>query len=99
MIERLKERTGGQSSCVQMFLCKISPVIAAVQQSSAEAISGLVENSLEDTRLETEIFYRFGLNIFIAATYWWIWSNNSFLTQNNLSRTAEIVKINIRLAN
>ena len=54
MIKRLEEKTGGQSSCVQMFLCKISPVIAVVQQSSAEAISGMVDNSLEDTRFETE---------------------------------------------
>ena len=54
MIERLKERTGGKSSCVQMFLCKISPVISVVQHSSAEAISGMVDNSLEDTRLEIQ---------------------------------------------
>ena len=50
MIERLKERAGGESSCVQMFLCKISPVIAVVQKSSAEAISGMVVNTLEQTR-------------------------------------------------
>ena len=50
MIERLKEKTGGRSSCVQMFLCKISPVITVVQQSSAEAISGMMDNSLENTR-------------------------------------------------
>ena len=60
MIERLQERTGGQSSCVQMFLCKISPVISVVQRSSAEAISGMMVNSLEDTRSETGNMYFLG---------------------------------------
>ena len=57
MIERLQERTGGQSSCVQMFLCKISPVISVVQRSSAEAISGMMVNSLEDTRSDREYVF------------------------------------------
>ena len=49
MIERLEEVTGERTSCIQMFLCKMSPVIAAVQQSSATALSEMFGNSLEQT--------------------------------------------------
>ena len=48
---------------------------------------------------ENIIVLWFHFNIFITATCWWIWSNNNFLTQIDLRRTAEIVKINIRVAN
>ena len=101
MIEQLKDKTGARSSCVQMFLCKISPAIAVVQESSAEAISSMMDNSLENTRWNSENIWLVWshLNIFITATYSWISSSNSFLTQNNLRGTAEIVRINIRLAN
>lgn len=50
MIEQLKDKTGARSSCVQMFLCKMSPAIAVVQESSAEAISSMMDNTLENTR-------------------------------------------------
>merc|ERR1712179_117869 len=49
MIERLEASAGERSDCIQLFLCKMSPVIAAIQQSASEATSEMFGNSLEYT--------------------------------------------------
>ena len=50
MIERLEASAGERSDCIQLFLCKMSPVIAAIQQSASEATSEMFGNSIEYTR-------------------------------------------------
>ena len=50
MIARLQERTGETTSCIQIFLCKMSPAISTLQESSSEALDQMFGNSLAYTR-------------------------------------------------
>jgi len=53
MVENLKNKTGESTSCVQLFLCKISPLVWGVQNSSRVSLEKLSdEASLASTSRE-----------------------------------------------
>merc|ERR1711981_358538 len=53
MVENLKNKTGDSTSCVQLFLCKISPLVWGVQDSSRVSLEKLgSEASLASTSRE-----------------------------------------------
>jgi len=53
MVENLKNKTGESTSCVQLFLCKISPLVWGVQNSSRVSLEKLGdEASLASTSQE-----------------------------------------------
>merc|ERR1712127_406337 len=49
MAANLRDKTGSSTSCVQLLLCKLSPMVAGVQGASREALIGMGQNSLAFT--------------------------------------------------
>ena len=41
---RLRDTTGPDTACLQLALCKLEPVLAALQSASSRALAGLVDN-------------------------------------------------------
>ena len=76
----------------------MSPVIAAVQQSSATAFSEMFGNSLEQTGyIESKLIN--WISFTFPATYWWTGSTRHFLIWRHLRRRAESVRPSILPAN
>ena len=50
MISTLQEKTGTTTSCVQLFLCKMTPLVNGLQQSTEETLSSMYGKTLDYSR-------------------------------------------------
>jgi hypothetical protein len=50
MISTLQQKTGTTTSCVQLFLCKMTPLVNGLQQSSDETLSSMYGKTLDYSR-------------------------------------------------
>ena len=50
MITTLQEKTGDTTSCVQLFLCKMTPLVNGLQESTGETLSSMYGKTLDYSR-------------------------------------------------
>ena len=55
MISTLKEKTGNTTSCVQLLLCKMTPVVRSVQEATGDTVDSMYGRSLYHSRYIYEV--------------------------------------------
>merc|ERR1719195_1599350 len=49
MIGQLQDRTGNSTSCVQLLLCKVSPLLATAQLATKQTLASLLTSSIQQS--------------------------------------------------